>query len=1049
MPEPDQFDTAGLRAAVLASWADSPTRFREDANAEEDLLLGGYADRWLVELAQNAADAARRAGRPGRLLVRVVPGTGAPELRVANTGAPLDADGVTALGSLRASSKRDADTVGRFGVGFAAVLGVSSEPVIVSAGASGAGGVRFSAEGTRAEVAALTGAAREELERRAGRVPVLRLPWPVTGEEPPPGYDTEVRLPLAPASNGAPGADLQAPAGAALIAAAEVAAPDLLLALPWLAEIGIVGMDGRRTDHRRIEAPDGTLTLEPGGLRWLLVRRTGQLTSAPAAVEEHADWSVCWALPLDADGRPEPLTEDVLHAPTPSDERLALPARLLATFPMQPSRRRIRPGAATDEVVRAAATAYLDLVMVVAPDHRALLAPTPGFPLGDLDAAVGEAVTEVLEGARWLPSADGETVLAPGRARVLEPAGSPELAGMVADAIPELLADSARSAPRAALTALGVRPIGLAELADRLAALRLPPPRWHALYEALAATVDGVPDARDELAALPVPLVDGRTVTGPRSTLILDADPEWVARVAGTLARLDVAGVRIVHPDAVHPLLTALGAVTAGPEGLLDHPGIVEAVRRSADDGFDEPGGSDEPAGLDEPGRLDEPGGFDDSGGASGTGDGRDLAGLVLSLVAELTSGSDFADSDGRYDRSGFTRPWLAALALPDADGDVRRADELMLPDAAIRPLLAPDCPLGVLDPDLARTYPRGVFTSVGVLDSFAVVIDEEPVGPDHDLDDEERWWDELPDEPSRVVAVRDLDLVDDDAWPATLALLAADPACRRALYSRPADGPSYTSWWLARNALLAGHRPGYWRLVSASTLAGLFDPVPSGPTDRPEQRPTEELLAAVGVRGDPAVHGHADAVELLGRLGDPAREPDAALTRWVHAELADAVIAGRIDPSEFDPPQRLRSMAGTVVDAERAVLLDRPWLAPVLPTGELVSGLLGGTRGSCDRIDALAELLDLPRASEVVSGTVVSDSGRLVRWSGIAEVVTACAALGVAVPEGELWVHDELTVELSRPSRARHSAPTWQDDDGRWHAADPLRALIAVLTIE
>jgi muconate cycloisomerase len=45
------------------------------------------------------------------------------------------------------------------------------------------------------------------------------------------------------------------------------------------------------------------------------------------------------------------------------------------------------------------------------------------------------------------------------------------------DAVPELLAETARSAPRSALTALGVRPIGLAELADRLEALRLPPMR--------------------------------------------------------------------------------------------------------------------------------------------------------------------------------------------------------------------------------------------------------------------------------------------------------------------------------------------------------------------------------------------------------------------------------------------------------------------------------------------------------------------------------------------------------------------------------------------
>ena len=66
---PDPFGTAALRAGVLAAWRASPTRFREDANAESDLVRGGYADRLLVELAQNAADAAQRAGDPGHLRV--------------------------------------------------------------------------------------------------------------------------------------------------------------------------------------------------------------------------------------------------------------------------------------------------------------------------------------------------------------------------------------------------------------------------------------------------------------------------------------------------------------------------------------------------------------------------------------------------------------------------------------------------------------------------------------------------------------------------------------------------------------------------------------------------------------------------------------------------------------------------------------------------------------------------------------------------------------------------------------------------------------------
>lgn len=59
----DPFGTASLRTAMLDAWRSSPTRFREDANAEEDLVLGGYRDRWFVELAQNAADAASQIGR--------------------------------------------------------------------------------------------------------------------------------------------------------------------------------------------------------------------------------------------------------------------------------------------------------------------------------------------------------------------------------------------------------------------------------------------------------------------------------------------------------------------------------------------------------------------------------------------------------------------------------------------------------------------------------------------------------------------------------------------------------------------------------------------------------------------------------------------------------------------------------------------------------------------------------------------------------------------------------------------------------------------------
>ena len=140
----DPFDTASLRRAALIAWSASAARLREDANAEEALVLGGYGGRVLVELAANAVDAARAAGVPARLRIRL----GAHEqsdtapglLSVANTGAPLTADGVAALASLRASAKRDdAASVGHFGVGFTAVLGWSDAPRVVSE----SGGVEF------------------------------------------------------------------------------------------------------------------------------------------------------------------------------------------------------------------------------------------------------------------------------------------------------------------------------------------------------------------------------------------------------------------------------------------------------------------------------------------------------------------------------------------------------------------------------------------------------------------------------------------------------------------------------------------------------------------------------------------------------------------------------------------------------------------------------------------------------------------------------------------------------------------------------------------
>lgn len=252
----DRFGTAALRRAVVEAWQASPTRLREDANLEEDHARGYYRDRVVVELAQNAADAAARAGVPGRLTLRLArrpdhagAAAAAPwVLTAANAGAPLDAAGVASLASLRASAK-DAGAVGRFGVGFAAVRSVADDVAVRSRD----GGVRFSLERTRA-VLAEHGLA-DAVAARGAALPVLRLPFPAPGtahDE----ADTVVELTLRD--------------DAALAAVrAQLAAVDdaLLLALPALAEVVVEVADG--APERRV--------LADVAARWVVRREAGEL----------------------------------------------------------------------------------------------------------------------------------------------------------------------------------------------------------------------------------------------------------------------------------------------------------------------------------------------------------------------------------------------------------------------------------------------------------------------------------------------------------------------------------------------------------------------------------------------------------------------------------------------------------------------------------------------------------------------------------------------------------------------------------------------------
>jgi hypothetical protein len=948
----DPLGTTRLRAQVLAAWRASPARFREDANAEEELVLGAYRDRLVEELAQNAADAAARAGSAGRLLLRL----DRDRLYAANTGAPLDAAGVEALSTLRASAKRDEpSTSGRFGVGFASVRSVADDIAMLS----GSGGVGWSLAHLRYELHRVPELA-DELLRRSGSLPVLRLPFPASGEVPQ-GYNTVVVLGLVD------------DAAVALVRflLAEVG-DSLLLALPQLAEI-VVEVDGVRRELRADRSADSVVIEERRGggaapvraTSWRLATASGRLGAdllADRPVEERSRpwWSLTWAVPV-ADGRPQPPeTAPVVHAPTPTAEPLDLPALLIGSFPVDSTRRLVAKGALRDFLVESAGELYAELVSRLATTPDVLDLVPGAVPGGELDAALRSRILAALRRTPFLPRSAGpvEDRLRPADA-VLVQGSDHRLVDRLGEVVPRLV-DAAWGRRSQLLARLGAQVHPLADVVDALAELRREPTWWRELYEALCHA------DRDALGALPVPLLDGRLVRGCRGLL---------QPVADLPAHLEVLGLRLVHPDAAHPLLERLGARTATPAAMLGDPLVLAAVVGSLD--------------------AQDPDAVTDA---------------VLGLVAAAGPGADLPSE-------------LGELALRDADGELMPAGELVLPDGPLARLLEPDG-IALVAPAAVDRWGADVLERVGVLRGFALVSDTDvvvdPNAADHDLDGEDEWLEELLDAlpvgdvPAvlpEFTAVRDLDLVRPDAWPDTLRLLAAPPL--RTAVVEPAlvladrvrvRVPSYTAWELRRVAVLGGRPlPALRDPAGDPLLAGLYDDAPAHGLDGP-------FLAALGLRTTlAALLAEADGPdELLDRLAEGS-VPGVEQLRGIYRAVAE------LDRERVSSPKRIRLLPDTsrVVDAEAVVVLDAPDLAAVAGDRPLlVAPARVGVR--------LAHVLGLRLASEVVHAPVESrGTSRPVPESVRAVLPSAPTT----------WIeHDELVVA--------GRAVDWRVERGVVHAA-------------
>ncbi|ACZ31935.1 hypothetical protein Xcel_2928 [Xylanimonas cellulosilytica DSM 15894] len=1178
----DPFGTAALRRAVLDAWRASPTRRREDANLEEDHARGYYRDRVVVELAQNAADAATRAGVPGRVTFHLDTTTSPATLRVTNVGAPLDAAGVASLASLRASSKGEG-SVGRFGVGFAAVRAVSDDITICSI----TGGIRFAT--TLADQAAHTdlgGSSPSErqselpFERRtAAPIAVLRLPFPAA---PATGGETEVEVVLRDAD-------------AVAVVRAQLDGLDdaLLLALPALDRVEI-DVDG--------EAPR---VLDGVADRWLTRHAEGHLTSADVAelpVEQRRTaWSVLWALPRSASERRQTREHRVLHAPTPTDVPLTFPAVLIATFPVDPGRRRVLPGAATDRLAAEAGRAYAALLGDVAAagdadgqgdvatagdaDVRGDIATAgdaallgdvastrgadllgdvatargadaldlvpAGLPAGELDAAIREAALDALAttpllatptglsgdrrarephepdsaaglggvsgmwgaGVRSGPDSAGLDEVSGSWGAGMRPgpdsAGLDEVSGSWGAEVrsgADTLGEVRRVAPREAVLLagpvgedddvaaavgtvplavrhhaiarrLGAQVVPLADALDDLAGS--PPARWRAVYAALAPHLSD-PAVREALAGAPVPLADGRVARGARGLVLPDSSVHAAGQPlsASSSSRADgnlpggsggvsagewgVLGLRVVHPDAAHPVLERVGAVRFDPRAVLADPAVRSAALTAASDVLDDDG--DAYDGGD--GRYDD----DDGGGDAYDDDGGDAYDDDGGREHDDDGGADAYDDDGGRvpDDDGGRRDTadngFGDLALDDGRGPQAVVDAVLRLVSAVVDAVGPgsgdavpfwvgELPVradGGVPVPLRETAVPGTWAA-DHLDGLAVVDDAEvnrhgetvliaagahavldvyrvgeAVTPAPDEPDEEHdplsptswladWsaylehladlWgsDVLLDD---VEAIADLDAVAEESWPQALALIAEQPDLRRALLTPVRPG--------------AGARPGaapapsyasWWLRRRFGAPFALHDGVPLLPAAPAATRGLDAaVVAAIGGVGSLAEQRAEDwpvVLDALGPVGSEVAVRDA-LALWAGL----AAVAVGAEPGERAGllellPDRLPGLVvgvvstGSTTGGGAGSATGGGSVGGVVSTGSTTGGGAGSATGG----GSAGGVGSTGSTTGGAGGVLVADADEVVvapgrRWAQLGPVLPAPAGAAEAVAE-------------------------------------------------
>ena len=276
---------------TLDAYRSQPIWVTEHANHEEDTARGGYARRQLFELVQNGADALSGSGG-GRIWI----GLTGNYLYCADEGQPIDQDGVRALMSAYLSPKRGTDEIGRFGMGFKSVLGVTDTPEFFSR----SGSFRFD----RTKAAEMV----RPIVPDAERYPTLRLPEaidpeseieadPILGELM--GWASNiVRLPL------------RVEAYKSLDGQMEDFPGEFLLFVEHVTELTLQNDIAGTSRTFSLAREEGVYFLSDGekNTRWVIVRDIHELSSEAMSDSRNLDDTgqvpISWAAPLDNLGEP-------------------------------------------------------------------------------------------------------------------------------------------------------------------------------------------------------------------------------------------------------------------------------------------------------------------------------------------------------------------------------------------------------------------------------------------------------------------------------------------------------------------------------------------------------------------------------------------------------------------------------------------------------------------------------------------------------------------------------------------------------------------------